>query len=229
MKSFWISLVLGSVVLAAIPAAASTIYRMENAVCIDSNREQIDYGPPPDEPRVDHDYGPGPKLCSNQLTIELRMSDRYDPGTAFYQHSSGVPNEFVEFFSVSDGVYALSTTFPTDYRGWVRGTMPEWAGAGDLAVNWIESWFFRASTDGAWMLGVEFGGSRRGRPCTIGSIEGPYSEGGFCKVSEHYLSVGTFDSWKRVPEPGTLALLGLGLAGIAVTRRSWRVGLIPRV
>src|SRR5262249_52473956 len=102
------------------------------------------------------------------------------------------------------------------------GVMPEVAGPGSMTYG-NPGVGFIARGDGTWIFGTDSAGAQLGDRCQLGSIEGPFSSGGYCSsFHDNYTSVGTFDGWRRLPESGTVPLLGLGLTALVFSRRRLR-------
>ena len=196
-------------------ASATILYRMVDPTCVDSNHGERVYPGTPIEPDTS---GPGPKLCADVLTLELRLLDTYVPGTSLSQNQTGQPNAYVASFSINDGARSVDSTFdiaPWGYPndGPITGILPAFAGPGVLRIFWDEGWFFNALANGTWTFGVEFGAKSDG-PCGLGSIPGPYPLGVCTPTGGHYTSIGTYAGFQRVPEPGTLLMVLLALTGL---------------
>lgn len=215
---------LASLLFLANQAMAGITYRMVGGECTDSNRPEIFY---PDAVRPDSGalgaFGPGPTLCADHVAAEITMRDEYVPGTFFENRDVPGARLDVESFSVTDGAWSFSTTFPIIGRGLpVSGVLPEQTEPSLLGVFWHEGWFLQTQDDGTWSFGVEFGA--RDGECGLGSIEGPNLTGKACTpTGGHYYSVGTYQGWQRVPEPPTVMVLGLALAVLAGLRHRNRI------
>lgn len=202
---------------AALPAGATIVYRMTAGHCNDSNHNMIEA---PGQPG----FGVGPKLCADEIFVELRLRDTYVPGTAFsIDLWAGRPNDVLESFYFSDAYSQYFEPFdPANvFRGAVSGILPVAGGSGELHVNWMDTQRFDAYADGTWSYGSPFLSGPAW--CGIGSIEGPYPIG-VCKPAAEYGSIGTYAGWTQpMPEPGALTLVALGATALALSRPRRRV------
>lgn len=191
-------------------ASASTIYRAIGATCTDSNHSLT---------RTTDLYVVGPKVCADDVVIEITMRHDYVPGSSIFDcwgsriSTCYSAEHFVESFLIFDGVYLDSLDFLADpnFDRIISGTLPETAGLGDLSVRTAYS-SFQQNVDGTWSLRTDHQTIVAG-DCEIGAIEGPIPGAGFCREISRggYAAVGTIESWQRIPEPPSLLLIALGL------------------
>jgi hypothetical protein len=145
-------------------------------------------------------------VSSNPLQGVTIAGKVYD--VTFWQDSSGFTdaaavNTFPVYFATQAGAEAAAGAVKDDlYLLWLNGPGFDFAPASDLESFDV---FFRSST-------TDFDAVA----CDNGAVYGCATVFG---ASGTYGSIATFALEQSVPEPGTISLLGLGMAGIAVSRR----------
>jgi hypothetical protein len=130
-----------------------------------------------------------PPLCSHNITVTVEMVDGYVPGTPFTVSSQGPEPSPVALLVFSDGFENLTADFPIGAFGQGNsGVMPESTGRTGLHIHWFDGLFFDTEADGTWRFGEEL-------------------------ALLNYFSSGTYEEWALVPEPPSLALIGVAFAG----------------
>lgn len=185
-------LALAALLLATAPVGASQVYRMAGGICTDTYPHGEASVEDPVTGEIDVvDTG---KLCADQVVAELRLADWYVPGTFFNTHDGSEPTHsgIVESFFFFDGYERIVLDSPFSP---IRGQMPVHSGLGSILAQCSSSGGCGFWTTGSnWYFNVE--------------------------SDPDYRSEITYLKWVRAPEPGTLALLGLGLLSLVMTRRS---------
>ena len=199
--------------LAQLPdsAHAGPLYQLSGGVCTNSNRLE-NLGTLPVPPFVI--VGVGDKICADNIAATLAFNGTYLPGAPFWDYDRPSLKFVVEHFTFNDGPGVISDPLVIIGRGgYIRGTMPVLSGLADVDVLWQEGYYFRTSSAGQWIFGIEF--RNFGAPCGPTSIPGP-APVGVCVYYSHYFSEGTYQGWNLIPTPSalSLALLALGLLGL---------------
>jgi hypothetical protein len=152
--------------------------------------------------------------CSGTAKATMYLDDSYVPGTTIGMGSTTLIQR-LDVFMPTDGTYpSYGYTF-FDFNVFPAGvTLPVQSGPGQMSLNPLpntyDANFFLTRSDGTWAFGEAtwiLNGVPGFRP-----LETCWTEGSNCS--------GNSSLWvTRVPEPSTLALLGLALAGLTFSRR----------
>ncbi len=130
-------------------------------------------------------------------------------GAGSYVLGSGLNSFSLSGYDVSNTLRA-TTSLPGDNGlGWVNYLTFDGAGA---ITNWFLLGLVDATNESVYTLGNDFFSPTA---CGCGTVD--YWQGG--SGSEVGATLGSWTVVAEVPEPASLALMGLGLAGLAVSRR----------
>ncbi len=143
----------------------------------------------------------GSKTLCDDATVHVVTTDAYIPGEVFFPHFP-VPEPVVLEFLYSDGLVTFDFAFVWSFDG--DGFLLPASLPGEGVISSTAT-FFRSDAQGSWRFEAE---GLTPDPCNgIGNPLCSYGVAGINGV------------WTRVPEPSTLMLLGVGLAGLVFYHR----------
>jgi hypothetical protein len=146
--------------------------------------------------------------CTGQANFRAVTTDAYIPGEVFFPNFP-VPGVLLEALYSDNNTSFDFAMFPINLQFFVFPNMPpNSSGAFSGEILWGQD-DFRSNAQGVWrILGEGIPGGGLGCPGFPGNV-------GLCT----YQATGDNGIWTRIPEPSSLVLLGVGLAGLASLRR----------
>jgi len=143
--------------------------------------------------------------CTGQAHMEIVLPDTFVPGTTLLPVLGPPPRFPALSFIYSDNNFTFDLLpFPPEPESFVL--LPITSGPGSL------------SDISGQLLHLTSPCNEATRFCPAGTAAGTWG-----LLRPAYVAAGSGGLWQRIPEPSTLVLLGIGLAGLASLRRR-RVG-----